>query len=73
MLLVISYSPHIKLLLMYLDIKTFLNFFKQAMFYNGTGKIRLSLPLLYFPNSFCIRGSQNVVSGPAALSWPGNL
>ena len=50
MLLVISYSPHIKLLLMYLDIKTFLNF-SDRLFYNGAWKIRLTFPHLHFPNS----------------------
>ena len=73
MLLVISYSPQIKLLLMFWDIKTFLYFFKQAAFYNSNGKIRLSFSHLYFQNFLCVVGPQNAVSGPAALADPWNL
>lgn len=73
MLLVISYSPHIKLLLMCLDMKTFLYVFKQAIFYNNNGKVRLPLLHLYFPSFLSIRAPQNVASGPASLAWPENL
>lgn len=71
MLLVISYSPHIRLLLMYLDIKTFLYFVKQAVFIMLLGKSDSLFHISIF-QILSVRESQSVVSGPVALAWPRN-